>query len=40
MPHTNAQARDLNVLFHPYTNLKLLEETGPLIIERGQGVRV
>ena len=40
MPHTNAQARDLNALFHPYTNLKLLEETGPLIIERGQGVRV
>jgi 4-aminobutyrate--pyruvate transaminase len=40
MPHTNAQARDLNNLFHPYTNLKLLEETGPLIIERGQGVRV
>ena len=25
MPYTNAQARDLNVLFHPYTNLKLLE---------------
>ena len=40
MPHTNAQARDLNNLFHPYTNLKLLEETGPLIIERGQGVRL
>src|SRR5215472_3926692 len=40
MPHTNAQARDLNDLFHPYTNLKLLEETGPLIIERGKGVRV
>ncbi|HEX4371007.1 MAG TPA: aminotransferase [Rhizomicrobium sp.] len=40
MPYTNAQARDLNNLFHPYTNLKLLEETGPLIIERGQGVRV
>jgi len=40
MPHTNAQARDLNNLFHPYTDLKLLEETGPLIIERGQGVRV
>jgi 4-aminobutyrate---pyruvate transaminase len=40
MPYTNAQARDLNALFHPYTNLKLLEETGPLIIERGQGVRV
>jgi 4-aminobutyrate---pyruvate transaminase len=40
MPHSNAQARDLNALFHPYTNLKLLDETGPLIIERGQGVRV
>ncbi|HEX4105201.1 MAG TPA: aminotransferase [Rhizomicrobium sp.] len=40
MPHSNAQARDLNAIFHPYTNLKLLEETGPLILERGQGVRV
>ncbi|MGH6828058.1 MAG: aminotransferase [Rhizomicrobium sp.] len=40
MSHTNAQARDLNAIFHPYTNLKLLEETGPLIIERGKGVRV
>src|ERR1700691_198642 len=40
MPHTNAQARDLNNLLHPSTILKLLEEAGPLIIERGQGVRV
>jgi 4-aminobutyrate---pyruvate transaminase len=40
MPLTNAQTRDLNVLFHPLSNLKVLAERGPLIIERGQGVRV
>src|ERR1019366_3481958 len=40
MPHSNAQTRDLNALLHPFTNLKALAETGPLIIERGQGVRV
>jgi len=36
MPYTKRQARDLHDLFHPYTNLKLLEETGPLIIERAR----
>lgn len=40
MPLSNAQARDLNALLHPLTNLKLLAERGPLIIERGEGVRV
>ncbi len=40
MPLTNAQTRDLNALFHPLSNLKTLAERGPLIIERGQGVRV
>jgi len=40
MPLSNAQTRDLNSLFHPLSNLKTLAERGPLIIERGQGVRI
>ena len=40
MPLSNAQTRDLNALLHPLTNLKVLAERGPLIIERGEGVRV
>jgi 4-aminobutyrate--pyruvate transaminase len=40
MPLTNAQMRDVNSVLHPYTNLVKLRETGTLIIERGQGVRV
>ena len=40
MTLSNAQGRDLNALFHPYTNLAHLAKAGPLIIERGQGVRV
>ena len=40
MPLSNAQTRDLNSLLHPLTNLKVLAERGPLIIERGEGVRV
>ncbi len=40
MPLTNAQTRDINALFHPLSNLKTLAERGPLIIERGQGVRI
>ncbi len=40
MPLSNAQIRDLNALLHPLTNLKVLAERGPLIIERGEGVRV
>jgi 4-aminobutyrate---pyruvate transaminase len=40
MPLSNAQTRDLNALLHPLTNLKSLAERGPLIIERGEGVRV
>ena len=40
MPLSNAQIRDLNALLHPLTNLKALAERGPLIIERGEGVRV
>ena len=37
---TNLQARDVETLVHPYTNLAAFRETGPLIIERGKGVRV
>ncbi|MBV9247178.1 MAG: aminotransferase class III-fold pyridoxal phosphate-dependent enzyme, partial [Methylobacteriaceae bacterium] len=37
---TNLQARDVETLVHPYTNLAAFRETGPLVIERGKGVRV
>ena len=40
MPLTNAKTRDVESLLHPYTNLLRLRETGPLVIERGKGVRV
>src|SRR4051812_5819938 len=40
MPLSNAQARDMSALFHPFALLAALDEDGPLIIERGQGVRV
>lgn len=37
---TNLQARDVETLVHPYTNLVAIRETGPLVLERGQGVWV
>jgi 4-aminobutyrate---pyruvate transaminase len=37
---TNAQVRDIETLLHPYTNLQAHRETGPLVLERGEGVRV
>jgi len=40
MPLSNAQTRDVQSLLHPYTNLRLLAETGPTIMERGRGVFV
>lgn len=40
MPLTNAQMRDVESVLHPYTNLMRFRETGPLVIERGEGVRV
>jgi 4-aminobutyrate--pyruvate transaminase len=40
MPLSNAQARDVQALLHPYTNLVKLRETGPLVFEKGKGVRV
>jgi 4-aminobutyrate--pyruvate transaminase len=40
VPFSNTQARDMASLLHPFTNLTLLRETGPTVIERGQGVFV
>lgn len=40
MPLSNAQTRDVESVLHPYTNPLRLRETGPLLIERGKGVRV
>lgn len=37
---SNTQARDMASLLHPFTNLTVLRETGPLVIERGAGVFV
>jgi 4-aminobutyrate--pyruvate transaminase len=37
---SNAQMRDVNSVLHPYTNLVKLRDSGPLVIERGEGVRV
>lgn len=33
-------SRDIAYVMHPYTNLERHKETGPLIIERGEGVHV
>src|ERR1700686_1719337 len=40
MPLSNLATRDVETLVHPYTNLSGFRDTGPLIIERGQGVYV
>ena len=37
---SNMAARDVESLVHPYTNLDAFRRTGPVILERGQGVRV
>ena len=37
---TNAQMRDVNSILHPYTNLAKLGDSGSMVIERGEGVRV
>ena len=39
-PLSNLAARDIETLVHPYVNLARFRETGPLVIERGQGVYV
>src|SRR6201994_2116472 len=38
MTLSNMQSRDMASLLHPFTNLTLLRQTGPLVIERGAGV--
>jgi 4-aminobutyrate---pyruvate transaminase len=37
-PLSNLATRDIETLVHPYTNLATFRDTGPLVIERGQGV--
>src|SRR5271155_4744224 len=37
---SNLAVRDVETLVHPYINLARLRETGPLIIERGEGIYV
>ncbi|MDH3232238.1 MAG: aspartate aminotransferase family protein [Alphaproteobacteria bacterium] len=34
------EARDIATIVHPYTNLKVHESEGPLVVTRGEGVRV
>ena len=37
---SNAAIRDIETVIHPYTNLAAHRETGPMVIERGEGVHV
>src|ERR687883_900135 len=37
---SNRATRDVETLIHPYTHLARFRETGPLILERGEGVWV
>jgi 4-aminobutyrate--pyruvate transaminase len=37
---SNLAARDVETLIHPYTQLASFRETGPLVLERGEGVYV
>jgi 4-aminobutyrate---pyruvate transaminase len=37
---TNSQTRDVQSVLHPYTNLVKLRDSGPLVFERGKGVRL
>jgi 4-aminobutyrate--pyruvate transaminase len=39
-PLSNAQARDVEALAHPYTNLAMHRKTGPHVIAKGRGVYV
>lgn len=36
----SAAARDIANVLHPYTDLKMHQEVGPVVISRGEGVRV
>jgi 4-aminobutyrate---pyruvate transaminase len=37
---SNLAIRDIETLVHPYSNLATFRETGPMVIERGEGVWV
>src|SRR5262245_6346259 len=37
-PLSNLATRDIETLLHPHTDLAALRETGPILIERGQGI--
>jgi len=39
-PLSNLAVRDVETLVHPYINLASFRESGPLVIERGQGIYV
>lgn len=39
-PLSNVATRDVESLIHPYTNLDAVRHTGPLILERGEGIYV
>ncbi len=39
-PLSNLAVRDVETLVHPYSNLARFRETGPMVIERGQGIYV
>lgn len=39
-PVSNVAARDISALIHPYTNLDAVRQTGPLVLERGEGIYV
>ncbi len=39
-PPSNLAARDIETLIHPYTNLAAFRASGPLVLERGEGVFV
>lgn len=40
MSLSNAAVRDIETVIHPYTNLDAFRTTGPMIIERGEGIYV
>ncbi|MGV8998348.1 MAG: aminotransferase [Parvibaculaceae bacterium] len=41
MPNlSNAAVRDIETVIHPYTNLDAFRASGPMIIERGEGIHV
>tara|TARA_R110002074_G_scaffold32257_2_gene90031 strand:+ start:270 stop:1658 length:1389 start_codon:yes stop_codon:yes gene_type:complete len=37
---SNAAVRDIETVIHPYTNLDAFRSSGPMIIERGEGIHV